>query len=61
MEVMKCFSVQKDKKEASGHFQSCELYCHNKAMEDLAAREQDLQERQSKFDFKIKQTLGALP
>ena len=54
MEVMKCFSVQNNKKEATERFRSRELYRHNKAMEDLAAREQDLRERQSEFDFKIK-------
>ena len=54
LEVIKCFNVTNDKKEATERFRSRELQRHNKAMEDLAAREQNLKERQSDFNFKIK-------
>ena len=54
MEVIKCFNLTNDKKEETERFRSRELHRHNKAMEDLAAREQTLKERQSDFVFEIK-------
>jgi hypothetical protein len=54
MEVIKCFNLTNNKKEETERFRSRELHRHNKAMEDLAAREQTLKERQSDFDFKMK-------
>jgi hypothetical protein len=54
VEVIKCFNLTNEKKEATERFRLRELHRHNKAMEDLASREQTLKERQSDFDFKIK-------
>ena len=54
IEVMKCFSHENEKKEATELFRSKELQRHHKAMEDLAIREQNFKEQQSAFDFKVK-------
>ena len=54
LEVVKCFALNSEKKEATELIRSKELHRHNKAMEDLATRDQDWKERQSDFDFKVK-------
>jgi hypothetical protein len=54
VEVVKCFALNSEKKEATELIRSKELNRHNKAMEDLATRDQDWKERQSDFDFKVK-------
>ena len=47
------FQHNEQKKGATERFWSRELHSQNKAMDNLANSKQDLQEHQSKFDFKI--------
>ena len=54
VEVIKCFAMNSEKKEATELFRSKELQRHHQAMEALAVREQEFRERQGEFDFKVK-------
>jgi hypothetical protein len=54
VEVIKCFAMNSEKKEAMELFCSKELQRHHQAMEALAVWDQEFRELQGEFDFKVK-------